>query len=66
MIASGWPVRSDRLARAILAIALRHGGLDLADGGAVTRANLGKREYHHLFPVAHLAQLGITDDRVYL
>ena len=55
LMASGWPVRRDRLARAILALAFRQGGLDLADGSAVTRANLAKREYHHLFPVAHLA-----------
>jgi len=66
LLAAGWPVRRDRLARAILALALKQGGLDLADGSVVTRANLGKREYHHLFPVAHLADLGITDERVYL
>jgi hypothetical protein len=65
MISSGWPVRRDRLARAILALALRHGGLDLADGSAVTRANLGKREYHHLFPVAHLTKLGVKDEEPY-
>ena len=66
IIASGWPVRRDRLARAILALALRHGGLDLADGGAVTRASLGMREYHHLFPIARLVQRGIPDDKIYL
>jgi len=66
LIASGWPVRRDRLARAILALALKQGGLDLADGGAATRASLAKREYHHLFPVAHLARLGISDDKAYL
>ena len=61
LIASGWPVRRDRLARAILALALKQGGLDLADGGGATRTNLAKREYHHLFPVAHLARLGISE-----
>jgi len=66
LVASGWPIRRDRLARAILAIALKQGGLDLADGSTATRANLGKREYHHLFPVAHLARLGVSDDKVYL
>jgi hypothetical protein len=65
-VASGWPVRRDRLARAILALALKQGGLDLADGGTATRANLAKREYHHLFPAAHLARLGVSDDRAYL
>lgn len=66
LIASGWPVSKERLARAILAIALKHGGRDLADGGTVTRANLKKREYHHLFPAAHLSRLGVSDDRIYL
>jgi len=66
IIASGWPVRRDRLARAILALALKQGGLDLADGGAATRGNLAKREYHHLFPVAHLTQLGFSDEKIYL
>jgi hypothetical protein len=47
-------------------LALKYGGLDLADGGAATRANLAKREYHHLFPVAHLARMGIAEDRAYL
>jgi hypothetical protein len=66
MLTAGWPVRRDRIARAILALALKHGGLDLADGGIATRANLSRREYHHLFPVAHLADLGVADNRVYL
>ena len=66
ILASGWPVRRDRLARAILALSLRHGGLDLADGGGATRANLAKREYHHLFPVAHLARTGVSEEQAYV
>jgi hypothetical protein len=66
LIASGWPVRRDRLARGILALALRQGGLDLADGGGVTCGNLAKREYHHLFPVAHLTRLGFSDKEAFL
>jgi hypothetical protein len=66
LIASSWPVRRDRLARAILGLALKQGGLDLADGGAATRPNLAKREYHHLFPVAHLARLGVSEDKAHL
>ena len=62
---AGWPVRKDRLARAVLALALKHGGVDLADGGTATRANLAKREYHHLFPDAHLTRLGFPDDQIY-
>lgn len=66
LLDAGWPVRKDRLGRAILALALRHGGMDLADGGAATRASLAKREYHHLFPVAHLARLGVAEERAYV
>lgn len=65
LIDAGWPVRKDRIARAILALALKHGGADLADGGAATRANLRQREYHHLFPAAHLTRNGILDDQIY-
>jgi len=63
---AGWPVRRDRLARAILALALKHGGADLADGGVATRPSLAQREYHHLFPDAHLKRMGIPDDQIYL
>ena len=62
LIKAGWPVRKDRLARAILALALRHGGIDLADGGLATRENLTKREYHHLFPKAYLERQGVPED----
>ncbi len=62
---AGWPVRKDRVARAILALALKHGGADLADGGAATRGSLAQREYHHLFPDAHLKRNGIPDDKIY-
>lgn len=66
LIDAGWPVRKDRIARAILALALKHGGADLADGGAATRTSLAQREYHHLFPDAHLKRMGIPDDQIYL
>lgn len=66
LMSAGWPKKKDRLGRAILALSLRHGGLDLADGSTVSRSNLAKREYHHLFPEAHLRRSGINDDdRIY-
>lgn len=65
LIAARWPTNKDRLGRAILALALHQGGLDLADGSTVSRANLPKREYHHLFPDAHLARQGISDAEIY-
>lgn len=52
--AASWPTGSQRLARAILALSLRNGGIDLADGRPITRTNLSDREYHHIFPDGHL------------
>ena len=66
LITAGWPKKKDRIARAILALALKKGGLDLADASTADRGNLLKREYHHLFPVAHLRELKISNDQIYL
>lgn len=66
LMGAKWPVRKDRLARAILALALKKGGLDLADGSTATRGNLSKREYHHLFPDAHLTRQGVPESEVYV
>jgi hypothetical protein len=65
LVMAGWPTKKDRLARAILALALREGGDDLADGGTVSRANLKKREYHHLFPDAYLRDKGLSQAEIY-
>jgi len=65
LIAARWPTNKDRLGRAILALALHQGGLDLADGSTVSRANLPKREYHHLYPDAHLDRQGFSDAEIY-
>ena len=62
---AGWPKKKDRLARAVLAISLKQGGRDFADGGKVNRNNLAEREYHHLFPVAYLTKNGVADDRIF-
>ena len=65
LLLAGWPTKKDRLARAILALALREGGDDLADGGTVSRSNLKKREYHHLFPDAYLRDKGLGQSQIY-
>ena len=49
-----WPRRLNTLARGILAVSLRGGGLDLADGTPASYESLSKREYHHLFPASLL------------
>jgi len=66
LTSAGWPKKKERLARGILALALREGGLDLADGSTVSRSNLARREYHHLFPEAYLRRQELPDRRIYL
>jgi hypothetical protein len=65
LILAGWPTKKDRLPRALLALSLRAGGYDLADGTPATREHLKEREYHHLFPVARLKEQGKTDSEIY-
>ncbi len=63
---AGWPKKRDTLARCILAVSLRTGGLDLADGTPASRAHLKNREYHHLFPDALLQNVGsMTGEQAY-
>ena len=54
LLATGWPRKKDRLARSVLLLSLQGGAFDIADGSELTHANVGRREYHHLFPVAYL------------
>ena len=67
LVEAGWPNKKDRLARAILALSLKAKGLDLADGSTARHDNLSQREYHHLFPVAHLERQypNIPSDKIY-
>jgi len=62
---AGWPTKKDRLPRSLMALSLRAGGYDLADGAPATRENLKEREYHHLFPVARLKEQGKAEDDIY-
>lgn len=55
---AGWPKAKDILARGILAVTIRMGAPDIADGTPASRAHLAKREYHHLFPNALLTEEG--------
>lgn len=58
-----WPRSRDTLARAILAVSIRTGARDLADDAPATREQIGRREYHHLFPVALLEKDGRLQPR---
>lgn len=42
-------------------MSFRGGALDIADGAAISPGNVGRREYHHLFPIAFLATLGTPE-----
>jgi hypothetical protein len=61
LLLANWPKRRDRLSRAMLGISLRRDALDIADGAPVTAENITQREYHHLYPVAFLAENGIPE-----
>ncbi len=63
LLSTGWPKKKDRLARGVLLLSLQGGAFDIADGTELTHANVGRREYHHLFPVAYLRDdLGIEGE----
>jgi len=58
---AGWPTRRDRLARAILLLSFRRGAEDIADGSKISPNNVGRREYHHVFPVDWFRRQGCKD-----
>ncbi len=55
----GWPKGRNIRARAIMAVTTFLGAWDFADGEPATRNHLRKREYHHVFPDALLAEANI-------
>jgi hypothetical protein len=64
-----WPKRKGILARGLLALQIRCGAEDLADGARATVASITSkeqpREYHHLFPAATLEDAGIPDEQIF-
>lgn len=44
------PTRKNSLSRAVLAVSLRGGAMDLASDRRINKGNIHKRQYHHLFP----------------
>ena len=59
---AGWPRLRNTIARALLAVSLRFGGHDFADGTQANSTSLRNREYHHLFPDALLRNDGRMED----
>lgn len=51
-----WPKKVNIRSRGILAISTYLGAYDFADGTQISRDNIGKREYHHIFPEALLKE----------
>lgn len=62
LLNAGWPRLRNTLARALLAVSLRSGGYDFADGTQADSASLPNREYHHLFPDSLLRNDGRIED----
>lgn len=65
LIDAGWPKTKERLARSIIALSLRTGGIDFADGHPADRSRMEGREYHHLYPDAWLTDRGVASNRIY-
>ncbi|MET6989182.1 GmrSD restriction endonuclease domain-containing protein [Sediminicola arcticus] len=59
LLTVGWPKKVNIRARGILAISTYLGAYDFADGKQVSRENIKKREYHHIFPNALLQEANV-------
>lgn len=69
VLQADWPKRKTILGRGLLALQIKCGAEDLADGAKATMASITSkehpREYHHLFPVSLLEDAGIPDEQVF-
>lgn len=65
-----WPKKRTIVGRGLLALQLRAGAYDLADGKPASvnsiRSKEHPREYHHLFPASLLESVGLPEERIYL
>ncbi len=60
LLAERWPKHVGIKSRGILAVTTYFGGLDFADATEASPSNLKKREYHHVFPHALLAEASLN------
>lgn len=69
VLQADWPKRKTILGRGLLALQMKCGAEDLADGGKATVASITSkehpREYHHLFPVSLLEDAEIPDEQIF-
>lgn len=64
----GWPKKRTIIGRGLLALQIRAGAYDLADGKPANvssiRSSDHPREYHHLYPAALLENAGVEGDEI--
>lgn len=60
-----WPKTKDTIARGVLALSLRCGGWDFADGTPASADSVRRREYHHLFPDSLLRNAEVAESESY-
>ena len=69
VLQADWPKRKSIQARGLLAVMLKAGALDLADGAPATVNSITSkehpREYHHLFPASTLEDAEVPDEQIY-
>jgi hypothetical protein len=67
--AAGWPKGQTILGRGLLALQIRCGAEDLADGVRASWASITSashpREYHHLFPDSLLREAGLEKEKIF-
>jgi len=69
VLQADWPKRKTILGRGLLALQIKCGAEDLADGARASVATITSkehpREYHHLFPASTLEDADIPDEQVF-
>ena len=69
LLQADWPKRKSILGRGLLALTLKAGAADLADGTRASansiRSKVQPREYHHLFPASTLEDAEIPDEQIH-
>jgi hypothetical protein len=69
VLAADWPKRNSILGRGLLALQLKCGAVDIADGAKATVASITDkthpREYHHLFPASTLEDAGVPHEQIF-
>ena len=68
ILQAAWPTHKNIFARGLLAVQLKYGAEDLADGKKATVTTITStqqpREYHHLFPASLLLDAGVYEGKV--